>query len=484
MGNLMLVPLALSLVFGLVLGLGKFSSDKQLAQCSVLASGLISLSALPCLYFSYGQHITLLYLGENLRIRFTVDGLSVIFGGMVCVLWPIATYYAKTYMSHEGKFRRFFTFYLLTFGVVLGLAFSDNLFTLYLFYELLTIVTLPLVSHSDKAKDRYAGKIYVAYMIFGASLTFAGMMLFISNVESFQFVFGGSTPNQLDSQLLWGYLLMFFGFGVKAGLFPFHNWLLSAGVAPTPVTALLHAVAVVKSGAFAIMRITYYLYRPEALAGTVVQEICVATALLTIFFGSYMAMRSQHLKRRLAYSTISQLSYIVLGTVTMSVMGLQAALLHLVFHGFTKIVLFYGVGNLLFANNVEMISQVRGYGKAMPGTFLPFFLCGLALIGVPPFGGFFSKYGLAHSLLVSEAPVAHLAVVILVLSAFFTGIYLFQIIYPVYLPGKDHVTDPTIQKAPKSMEVTMGLLTGVMILLSLFGAYLQKGIEFVLKVGV
>ncbi len=418
-----------------------------------------------------------------MRLQFTIDGLSVIFGGMVCFLWPVATHYAKTYMKHEGKYRRFFSFYLLTFGVVLGLAFSDNLFTLYLFYELLTVVTLPLVVHNEKSRDNYAGRLYISYMIFGATLSFTGMMLFISNVGSFQFAFGGITPSILSPQLLWGYLFLFFGFGVKAGLFPFHGWLISAGVAPTTVSSLLHAVAVVKSGAFAIMRVTFYLYQPEALDGTVVQQVVLAAAMFTVTFGSYMAMRSQHLKRRLAYSTVSQLSYIVLGTVTMSLLGLQAALLHLLFHGVSKIVLFYTAGNMIYANNAHMVEELRGYGHTMKLTMIAFTLCGLNLVGIPPFGGFFSKYGLAESLLRSDTPGAMFGVAALILSAFFTAKYIFEIVYTAYFPGWDYYPDEEIQPAPRSLQITVAGLTTVMVALSLSSTYILKGIETVLKGG-
>lgn len=483
MSTLMLLPLFLSVVLGLTVSRRHFSADHHLAQFAVVSSLFLSATGFLALFSCFGEKITLLYLGENLRVQFRVDGLGVIFGSMVCFLWPVATYYAKTYMKHEGKFRRFFTFYLLTFGVVLGLALSDNLFTLYIFYELLTIVTLPLVIHNEKSRDRYAGRIYVAYMIFGASITFAGMMLFLSNVGSFQFSYGGITPDVLNGQLLWGYLLLFFGFGVKAGVFPFHNWLLVAGVAPTTVSSLLHAVAVVKSGAFAIMRLTFYLYDPNALNGTIVQQIALGTAMFTVIFGSFAAMRSQHLKRRLAYSTVSQVSYIVMGTVTMSTLGLKAALLHLLFHGFTKIVLFYVAGNLIFTNGAHLVSELRGYGRVMKSTFYAFTLCGLGLIGIPPLGGFFSKYGLAESLIASHTPGAFFGVVALVLSAFFTAVYIFEIIYTAYFPGRDFLPDTRIKPAPRPMRITLVVLTTMMMALSLFATYLLEGIDYVLKAG-
>lgn len=210
----MILPIVLSVFFSILVGCKHFASDDKLARFSVGASVVMSLSGVVALVLTYGQGITLLYVGENLHLDFSVDGLTAIFASMACFLWPVATVYAKTYMKHEGKFRRFFSFYLLTFGVVLGLALSANLFTLYLFYELLTIVTLPLVVHNEKSRDFYAGKRYVTYMILGATATFSGMMLFLSHVGSLEFSFGGITSGELNDQLLWGYLLMFFGFGV------------------------------------------------------------------------------------------------------------------------------------------------------------------------------------------------------------------------------------------------------------------------------
>lgn len=485
MNFIILLPLVLTLLLGGILSVKKFSSDQAIANFGIFSSLAISISAFVSFYFGYGQSIVVLPAGYNLTVEFHIDGLTVAFGSLVSVLWPIATYYAKTYMTHEGSFQRFFTFYIFTFGVVLGLGSSENMFTLYLFYELLTFITLPLVAHSQDSKAMYAGKVYIAYMIFGASLSFAGMMIFLSNVNSFHFSFGGITTGQLSFDLLVAYVLMFVGFGIKAGLFPFYKWLIAAGVAPTTVTALLHAVAVVKSGAFATMRLTYYLYDYTALQNTMAQWVVMSLVCSSVVFGSFYAVKAQHLKRRLAYSTISQMSYILLGVATMSILGLKAALLHMVYHAFSKIVLFYGAGNLLFSNHVEYIHDVKGWGKYLNGTFLPMTFCGLALIGVPPFGGFFSKYGLVESLF-AVPTWGMIGIFALVLSAFFTAIYIFQLLQVVYLPEKEADSPKDggkLHTVPKEMESVMKLLTVSMIVLSCLSGVIMDILDILVKVG-
>ncbi len=482
MSWMIVIPLVLTLVFSFFLSTKKFSNDDSLANFAILGTVATSISVYVAIFFAYNEKITLLPLAEQLEFSFRLDGLGVIFAALVSFLWPIATYYAKTYMHHEGKYRQFFVYYLLVFGTVLGLAFSGNMFTLYFFYELITFITLPLVAHSGDARAKYAGKVYITYMIFGASLGFAGMMIFLSNVGSFDFVHGGLTPFPLNHQLLMAYILMFVGFAIKAGLFPFHGWILKAGVAPTTVTALLHAVAVVKSGAFATMRLTYYLYSYEQLQGTIAQTVILALVVTSVMFGSYMASRSLHLKRRLAYSTVSQMSYILLGVASMSMWGLEAAVLHMIFHAFCKIVLFYGVGNVAYSNYVEHLSDIKGYGTVLKTTFVSMSVCGMGLIGIPPFGNFFSKLGLAMSLFTVEG-WGIVAMFALIISAFFTTVYIFQIIITVYFLEKGFTRSIAVESAPKSLEVVLAMLTVSMVILSIGSKTIMDMLHFLLRMG-
>lgn len=284
-------------------------------MASVCLSGVAGVWALLSRLGAPGQD--LLRIGGKLSFSLGVDGLSALFGVMVCVLWPLATLYALEYMSREGGENRFFAFYLISFGVTLGIACSANLVTMYLFYELLTLATLPLVMHAMDGKARYAGKVYLIYSMSGAALGFISMVFLLSyGGDHFQLggVLAGVEPSQT---LLLAYVAGFFGFGVKAAVFPGFRWLLRASVAPTPVTALLHAVAVVKTGVFAVTRLTWYGYGVDFLSGTWAQSLVMGAAVFTIVFGSAKALRTQHLKRRLAFSTVSNLSYVLLG-VTLS----------------------------------------------------------------------------------------------------------------------------------------------------------------------
>lgn len=280
-------------------------------------------------------------LTGNLRMVLKLDGLGSIFAGLVAFLWPFANLYAFEYMSHEEKRRHtFFGFYTMTYGVTLGIAFSGNILTMYFFYELLTLVTVYLVMHPMHKKAIRASRMYLYYSLGGAAFAFLSIICLTVFGDTSNFVLGGVLDQQKVSQhpnwVLTMFLLAFCGFGVKAAIFPFHGWLPRASVAPTPVTALLHAVAVVKSGAFAIIRIIYYSYGAQFLKGTWAQYVVTAMAMVTILYASTMAVKEIHIKRRLAYSTISNLSYILLGAVMMTPLGMIGAICHLVIHAFMK----------------------------------------------------------------------------------------------------------------------------------------------------
>lgn len=303
---LMLCAILFPILAGL--GLAAWRPHGRIArQNYVLASACITAALALWAVFTLrdGPLFTLLTMGDHLSIAFRVDGLSCLFAALVSVLWPLACLYAVEYMSREGHENRFFTFYLASFGVTLGIAFSANALTMYLFYELLTLATLPLVMHAMDSKARYAGRVYLTYSMCGAALGFLAMVMLLEHGGTV-FLLGGSLvcPAGKENTLRAAYVLGFFGFGVKAAVFPGHKWLLRASVAPTPVTALLHAVAVVKAGVFAVTRLTWYGYGPALLRGSWAQYLVMGAAIFTIVYGSSKVLRTKHLKRRLAWSTI------------------------------------------------------------------------------------------------------------------------------------------------------------------------------------
>ncbi len=485
MNYLIILPTIAAFLLGAGVAYQKFDDIKKLNSYSVLSAVLVSVTAFVVLISMSGEYVTLFRFNDLLNISFKVDGLSTVFGAMVSFLWPLAVVYATEYMKHEGKQQKFFTFYIMTFGVTLSIAFSANMLTLYLCYELLTFITLPLVMHNTDDRSVYAGKKYLVYSVSGASLAFVGMMLVLANGGSLDFAYGGIGTLTADNTILFAYLLMFAGFGVKAAIFPLHGWLPGASVAPTTVTALLHAVAVVKAGVFAIMRSTYYLFGAQLLSGTWVQNVVMSIAIITICFGSWMALRSKHFKRRLAYSTVSQLSYILLGVTIMSPAGFAGALSHMVFHALMKIVLFYTAGSVLYMNHKEYIRDIEGYGPKMPKTFFCFTVSSLALIGVPPLAGFFSKFSIATAAAALGNRIGFVAICALMFSALFTAMYLLQIVVLAYLPHKDFEYGKLIKvkEAPKSMTMPVVVITATMVALSLFSKPLFTFFELVAKGG-
>lgn len=360
--------------------------------------------------------------------------------------------------------------------------------TLYLFYELLTFVTLPLVMHGMSKKSVFAGRRYVTYSVGGAAFAFIGIAFILTFGEGFDFVYGGVLTAEytgIQEQLLRvAYVLTAFGFGVKAAVFPFHMWLPTASVAPTPVTALLHAVAVVKAGAFAIIRITYFSFGTDLLAGTYAQYIIMGAALVTILFGSTMALKEQHLKRRLAYSTISNLSYIVFGASLMTPAGLTGALTHMVVHGVVKITLFFCAGAVLYKSGQEYIRDMRGMGKRMPLTFACFTLASAALVGVPPLPGFLSKWNLASGALAGRNVLSYAGIAVLLVSAVLTAIYLFRVVFVACFPSLTGLQPETKRcEANGYMTVPLVLLCVMIVLLGVFAQPLTELFSTIAKGG-
>ena len=445
--------------------------DSRARQDYVLAVACLTalLSLLAVFTGTGGEPLVLLRLNDHLSVALRVDGLSAVFGGMVSLLWPLASLYALEYMSHEGHENRFFAFYLAAFGVTLGIAYSANILTMYFFYELLTLVTLPLVMHSMDGKARYAGRVYLVYSMSGAALGFISMV-FLLQYGGTQFQLGGSlsAAGVAPDLLLTAYVLGFFGFGAKAAVFPFHTWLLRASVAPTPVTALLHAVAVVKAGVFAVVRITWYGFGPDLARGTWAQGLILAAVIFTILMGSVQALRTRHLKRRLAWSTVSNLSYVLLGVALLTPAGLLAGLTHMVFHAVLKITLFFGVGAVHYRLHRDYVDDIEGCGSLMPAVFAAFTAASLGLMGVPPLAGFTSKWLLATASTALKSPLGYLGAAALAASAVLTALYLMEIVLLAFFPRQSRALSVRVpRRARRDPGIRMTLPLSVLSLASL-----------------
>ncbi len=416
--------------------------------------------------------VTAARLSPKLVVAFRPDGVSLVFGAIIGVLWPVTTVYSLSYMEHEERENLFFGFFIITFGVVAGIAYSANFFTLYLCYEFMTLVTLPLVMHEMDGKARSAGKKYILYSMTGAALAFIALVYFCRYAPALTFTYGGILDAALvaghERELLTVFVLGFFGFGVKAAIFPFDAWLPAASVAPTPVTALLHAVAVVKSGAFAVMRLIYFGFGTDFLHGTWAQHIALTAAAFTVVFGSGMALRMPHLKRRLAYSTVGNLSYILVGFCAMTPLGLSAGLLHMIYHAVIKITLFFCAGAMLHHNDLEYIYDMNGLGRKMPVTCAAFTLAGLALMGIPPLGGFLTKWLIATAAAANGHWASDLCVVALILSATLTSLYIMTVAVRFYFPLKSAKPLPEgVREADRLMLGPLVFLAVLLVALSL-----------------
>lgn len=419
----------------------------------------------------------------NLTIAFKIDGMAMVFAGLVSFLWPLATLFAFEYMTKEEHERVFFMFYTMTYGVTLGIALAGNLLTMYFFYELLTLVTVPLVMHTLTREAILASRKYLYYSLGGAAFAFIGLIFIIVYGNTTDFVLGGvldtAKIGSRTNTLLLIYVIAFMGFGVKAAICPFNSWLPQAGVAPTPVTALLHAVAVVKAGAFAILRLTYYSYGTEFLKGTWAQYVTMGVVMFTIVYGCSRAVKETHIKRRLAYSTISNLSYILFGAVIMTPLGMMAALSHMVFHAFMKICSFFCAGAVMHQTDKHYVHELDGMGKKMPWVFGTFTVSALALMGVPGLAGFISKWNLAYAAVESGNVLAYFGIGCLLLSALLTAIYMLTIVVRAFFPAADFdygklegIKDPNWK-----MIVPLAVFTVMMVIFGLYSGPFVKFFE-------
>ncbi|PKO73149.1 MAG: proton-conducting membrane transporter [Betaproteobacteria bacterium HGW-Betaproteobacteria-17] len=363
--------------------------------------------------------------GLDLVLR--ADALALLFVTLSAVLWLFTTLYAIGYLEGAPHRSRFFGFFSLCVTATVGVAMAGNLFTFFLFYELLTLATYPLVVHRGTDKALRAGHVYLAYTLAGGALLLIGTVWLYGLAGQVDFVQGGSLaalPPETAGQLQLIFLILIAGLGVKAALVPLHGWLPMAMVAPAPVSALLHAVAVVKAGAFGIVRVVYEVYGIEFAQSLALLLPLAIAASITIIWGSLRALFQDDLKRRLAYSTVSQVSYIVLGVALFGPLGTIGGLVHLVHQGIMKITLFFCAGNYAETLGIHKVSEMDGVGRRMPWTTLAFSLGAFGMIGVPPLAGFISKWYLGVGALEAGMPwvLAVLAASSLLNAAYFLPI--------------------------------------------------------------
>lgn len=471
----LLLPLAITFLAPFIIWmLGKHPNRREMV--SFVASALTLLSVawmLPGVLHGKIYTYTLFTIMPGVHVSFMADGLSMLFGVVSSLLWFVTTAYNVGYMrslKEHAQTRYYFCFAIAIFGAQ-GVAFAGNIFTLYLFYEVITMFTYPLVAHHQDAEAYSGARKYLVYLVGSSKLFFLPAMVItylLCGTLDFHMgdiVHGIFPPGANPALVSLAYWLYFFGLA-KAAVMPLHNWLPSAMVAPTPVSALLHAVAVVKAGVSAIARMILSGFGTATMTSHGLGLPTAYLAAFTIVAASLIALTKDDLKARLAYSTVSQLSYIVIGVAMLTPMSLEGGIVHLVNHAFSKITLFFGAGAIYVASHQKKISAMGGLGRRMPWTFGAFAIASLSMIGVPPVCGFVTKWYLINGA-VNAGYMVLLAA--LLLSTLLNAMYFTPIVLRGFF-GKSHpdVAVEHCSEAPITMVAALCFTAVVSVLLGLF----------------
>ncbi len=389
--------------------------------------------------------VMVLDVAPGLDMAFRVEPLGMLFALIASFLWIVNSLYSIGYMraNNEPRQTQFYVAFAVSLAATMGIALSANLFTLFIFYEILSLSTYPLVAHHGDAKARRGARIYLTILLGTSTVLFIPALLWtLALTGTLDFTPGGIL--QGVSPTTTGLLLALFVFGIgKAALMPFHRWLPSAMVAPTPVSALLHAVAVVKAGVFTILKVVVYIFGPEHLLATGASEWLVYLATFSLLAASIVALTKDNLKARLAYSTVSQLAYIVLAAAIATPLALVGAAMHILMHAFGKITLFFVAGAIHTATHKTEVSQLNGIGRAMPFTMAAFFIGALSIIGLPPLGGAWSKLYIALGGLDGDY---WFVVAALMISSVLNVAYLMPIVVRAFFTPPDEGEEITVRK--------------------------------------
>ena len=461
-GNvILLLPMILPFIFGLIIGF-----QKEEKQRNTLVFIAMAVEAALVWYLCMGDHsATMWTLTDRLSIAYHTDGLAKFFACLISTIWLIVAVFSMEYIKHEKNPARFFMFYTFSLAALMSLCFSENMMTLYLSYEFMTILTVPLVIHTGTPEAVSAGLKYLGYSIFGAGLGLMGFFFLNTYCDTTSFIAGGTLNMALiegkENMMLIVFFLMILGFGCKAGMFPLHAWLPTAHpVAPSPASAVLSGI-ITKGGVIAIIRVTYYLFGADFLRGSWAQTAVLILSIITIFMGSMLAYKEKLLKKRLAYSTVSNVSYVVFGLMLLCPAGFMGALLQVVFHAVAKNILFLCAGAIIYKTHKTYVYELKGIGKEMPIVMWTFAFAALSLIGIPPTSGFVSKWYLAQGGLMPDfGALGITGVAILMVSALLTAGYLMPIVAEGFFPGKDFDYGSLKKKEPNYlMTVPLVLLS-------------------------
>lgn len=466
----LILPILYPILAGLILFLLPESVEQKKKNRYVAFSLILTAMFAILVLIEPTYEIVLYHLNEDLSLMLKGDFLGKWFLFMLTVIWLCCGFFAFSYMDHENQSGSFFAFYLMTYGILAGMDLAGNLITMYVFYELITLFSFSLVVHNKTREGIMSGVKYLLYSFFGAYMSLFGIYFVIQYGDTLNFIPGGvfSTEILVSHEKLFLVLILFMilGFCVKAGMFPFHSWLIAAHpAAPAPASAALSSV-IVKSGVLALIRVVYYIFGANFIKGSSVQRVWIVLSLSTIFMGSILALREKLLKKRLAYSTVSQVSYILFGLAMTNATSFAGSFLHVMAHACIKCILFLCAGAITHQTGCSNVYELKGVGKRMPVTMCCFTIASLSLIGIPPSAGFVSKWYLAIGSLQTEMKLfSILGPVVLLISAILTAAYLLPIVIDGFLKGEDY--EETCE-APIGMLVPIVILTMLCVALGFY----------------
>lgn len=419
----------------------------------------------------YNEKFVIAKFPFNIEFAFRVDAISVLFSTMFVVIWFLVGIYSLDYMAHAGEENRFYTYFLSVISALVALSYSANLVTLYMCFEIMSLLGYVLVIHERSNKAFLAGRKYIYYSLFGAGVGLISIFYLYSLNIDLTFTQGGIMALQQvasSNTILFFTLMAVLGFSVKAGMFPLHGWLSVAHpVAPAPASAILSGL-ITKGGIIAIIRIVFYVVGVDVLRGSIVQKIILALAILTILMGSLLAYRENVLKKRLAYSTVSQVSYVVFGLFLFNIYGFIGALLQVVFHALAKNLLFMSAGAIIYKGNVTTVDKLQGLGGRMKNIFVFYTVGGLSLVGIPFTAGFVSKWYLAQGALTTNSfSLGFLGLVIIMISALLTAGYLLTTTAAAFFAKKEDMAKDKID-FPKTVTIPMVALSCLIIVIGVF----------------
>lgn len=434
-------------------------------SASIAKFGLV-LSLLPDALAGRVAEIELLEISPAIALTLRADPLGVFFALIASGLWIFTSLYSIGYVRglDEHKQTRYFASFAVCLSATIGIAFAANLLTFLIFYEILTIATYPLVIHKETPVAISAGRKYLLYTLSAGVILIAAIAWTYKLAGSVEFVPGGLLTGIVapSGTFLWLFVLFICGVGVKAAVMPLHSWLPTAMAAPTPVSALLHAVAVVKSGVFGVMRVAGFVFGPEVMSAFGLDDILMVLACATILIASLLALQEDNLKRRLAYSTVGHLSYVVLGAALLSPTGLTGGLMHIATHATMKITMFFCAGAIYVNLHKENISEMDGIGRAMPWTMGAFTIAAIGLAGIPPVNGFVSKWFLGVGALESGE---YTALAVLLVSGLLNAAYFFPIVYRAFFKESSefsgHGEASMLMVVPLVITAVLSLVFGI-----------------------